>query len=67
MLADPVMIPVEAAIVQDLLERRDELVRAITVGMASGDWDQVMGPFDGLLAAIKRLEEGLSPSGPRAS
>ncbi len=67
MLVDPVMIPVDAAIVQDLLARRDELVRAITAGMASGEWDQVMGPFDGLLAAIKRLEEGLSPSGPRAS
>jgi hypothetical protein len=27
--------------------------------MASGEWDQVMGPFEGLLVAIKRLEENL--------
>jgi hypothetical protein len=25
--------------------------------MASGEWDQVMAPFEGLLMAIKRLEE----------
>jgi hypothetical protein len=43
--------------------RRDDLVRAITAGMASGEWDQVMGPFDGLLAAIKRLEESMSIPG----
>ena len=66
MPANPARVPVDAAIVQDLLSRRDELVRAITVGMASGEWDQVMGPFDGLLAAIKRLEEGLSVSGRQA-
>jgi len=39
-----------------------ELVRAITAGMASGEWDQVMGPFDGLLSAIKGLEEVLTIS-----
>lgn len=50
-------IAVEVAVLQDVLARRDELVRAITAGMASGEWEQVMGPFDGLLAAIKRLEE----------
>ena len=66
MPANSARVPVDAAIVQDLLSRRDELVRAITVGMASGEWDQVMGPFDGLLAAIKRLEEGLSVSGRQA-
>ncbi len=41
------------------MARRDELVRAITAGMASDDWDQVMTPFEGLLVAIKRLEECL--------
>ena len=50
-------MPVDVAVLRDLLERRDELVRAITAGTASGDWDQVMAPFDRLLAAIKRLEE----------
>jgi hypothetical protein len=67
MPADPASVPVDTALVRDLLARRDELVRAITAGMTSGEWDQVMGPFDGLLAAIKRLEEEVSPSGPPAS
>ncbi len=67
MLANPPTVRVDPAVVQDLLARRDELVRAITVGMASGEWDQVMGPFDGLLAAIKRLEESVSVSGRQAS
>ncbi len=62
MPANPTMVSVDAAMVRDLLARRDELVRAITAGMASGEWDQVMGPFDGLLSAIKRLEEVLSVS-----
>jgi hypothetical protein len=53
------MIPIESEILQDLLARRDELVRAITAGMTSGEWEQVMAPFDQLLAAIKRLEESL--------
>ena len=52
-------IPVDVAVLRDLLVRRDELVRAITTGMASGDWDQVMVPFDGLLVAIKQLEASL--------
>ncbi len=52
-------IPVDALALGDLLARRDELVRAITAGMASGDWDQVMVPFEGLLVAIKQLEESL--------
>ncbi len=52
-------IPVEDAVLQDLLARRDELVRAITAGMDSGDWDQVMAPFEGLLVAIKQLEVSL--------
>jgi hypothetical protein len=55
----PPTVPVEGAMIQDLLTWRDELVRAITAGMASGEWDQVMAPFDGLLLAIKRLEERL--------
>ncbi len=52
-------IPVDASVLEDLLARRDELVQAITRGMASGDWDQVMAPFEGLLVAIKQLEESL--------
>lgn len=52
-------VPVDGAILRDLPERRNELVRAITAGMASGDWDQVMTPFEGLLVAIKRLEDRL--------
>lgn len=52
-------IAVEVAVLRDLLARRDELVRAITAALASGEWDQVMAPFDGLLLAIRRLEEGL--------
>jgi alkylhydroperoxidase/carboxymuconolactone decarboxylase family protein YurZ len=67
MAANPATVRVDAALVQDLLVRRDELVRAITAGMASGEWDQVMGPFDGLLAAIKRLEERVSVPGLQAS
>jgi hypothetical protein len=53
----PPTVPIDAEILRDLLVRRDELVRAITAGMASGEWDQVMAPFEGLLMAIKRLEE----------
>ncbi len=55
----PPLVPVDVTIVQDLLARRDELVRAITAGMASGEWDQVMAPFDELLTAIQRIEESL--------
>ncbi|HEX9898555.1 MAG TPA: hypothetical protein VGC81_04995 [Candidatus Methylomirabilis sp.] len=62
MPANPTMVSVDAAMVRELLARRDELVRAITAGMASGAWDQVMGPFDGLLSAIKGLEEVSSVS-----
>ncbi len=60
-------IPVDGAALRDLLARRDDLVRAITAGMASGEWDQVMVPFDGLLVAIKRLEEGLEAAKRQAS
>jgi hypothetical protein len=61
-------VSVEAALLQELLARRDELIRAITAGMASGEWDQVMGPFEGLLVAIQRLEERLQPAtGPPAA
>ncbi len=55
----PPLVPVDVTILQDLLARRDELVRAITAGMASGEWDQVMAPFDELLTAIQRIEESL--------
>ena len=58
---------VDLAVLRDLLARRDELVRAITAGMASGEWDQVMAPFDRLLAAIKRLEESLETVNQQAS
>jgi len=50
---------VDAELLRDLLRHRDELVRSITAGMASGNWDAVMGAFDGLLATIARLEAGL--------
>jgi hypothetical protein len=60
-------IPVEVAVLRDLLARRDDLVRAITAGTASGDWDQVMAPFEGLLVAIKQLEESVEAVKPQAS
>jgi molecular chaperone GrpE (heat shock protein) len=60
-------IPVEVAVLRDLLARRDDLVRAITAGTASGDWDQVMALFEGLLVAIKQLEESLEAVKPQAS
>ncbi len=56
MPAAPSTVPVDVAILRDVLARRDELVRAITAGIASGEWDQVMAPFEGLLAGIQRLE-----------
>lgn len=62
MSANPRMVSVDAAMLRELLARRDELVGAITAGMASGEWDQVMGPFDGLLSAIKGLEGVLTIS-----
>jgi len=52
-------IAIEASILRELLVRRDELVGAITAGMTTGDWDKVMVPFEGLLVAIKQLEENL--------
>jgi hypothetical protein len=55
---------VEAELVLELLGRRDALVRAITAGMASDDWDEVMRAFDGLLLALKRLEDSLPGIGP---
>jgi len=59
-------VTVEEELLRVLLGQRDALVRAITAGMQSGEWDQVMGPFNELLIAIKRLEEemqrGKSPS-----
>lgn len=60
-------IPVDVTALRDLLVRRDNLVRAITTGMASGDWDQVMAPFDGLLVAIKQLEASLEAMEQQAS
>lgn len=52
-------VRVDAELLQNLLGQRDELVRFITAGMTSGDWDPVMGAFDGLLATIARLEDSL--------
>lgn len=52
-------VSVEVDLLRDLLTRRDELVRAITAGMASGEWDPVMQSFDGLLSTITRLEDSL--------
>lgn len=49
-------IPIDVAILQELLLRKDELVRAITDGSASGKWEPVMGAFDGLMAALTQLE-----------
>lgn len=56
-------ISIDEAILRELLLRKEELVRSITAGMASGEWDQVMGAFDGLLVAIKRIEESLETQG----
>lgn len=56
-------ISIDEAILRDLLLRKEELVRSITAGIASGEWDQVMGAFDGLLVAIKRIEESLETQG----
>jgi hypothetical protein len=50
-------VSIEREVVVELLARRDQLVRAITAGTASGDWNPVMPAFDGLLAAIQRFEE----------
>jgi len=54
------MVTVDAALLHDILGRRDELVRAITAGVQSEDWDSVMRAFDGLLATIARLEGSLA-------
>lgn len=56
-------VTVDSAMLHDILIRRDELVRAITSGMQSEDWDSVMRAFDGLLAAIARLEDSLARAG----
>ena len=61
------MIAVETELVQDLLGRRDALVYAITAGMTSGEWDEVMRAFDGLLLALRRLEESLPSPGPESA
>jgi hypothetical protein len=60
-------IAVEGELLLELLGRRDALVGAITAGMASGEWDEVMPAFDGLLVALKRLEDSLPVSAPVAT
>ncbi len=57
---DMASVPVELAVLQEVLGRRDVLVRAITEGVQSGAWDPVMAAFDGLLAALAQLEASLS-------
>ncbi len=57
-------VSVDAALLRELLRRRDDLVRSITASMTSGDWDPVMGAFDGLLATIARLEANLPRADP---
>ena len=52
-------VEIEEDLLRILLGHRDALVQAITAGMQSGEWDQVMGPFNELLIAIKRLEEAM--------
>jgi hypothetical protein len=52
-------VSVDVEQLQDLLGRRNALVHALAAGAASGNWEQVMHAFDGLLLAIARLEEGL--------
>jgi hypothetical protein len=52
-------VEIEEDLLRVLLGHRDALVRAITTGMQSGEWDPVMGPFNELLMAIKRLEEAM--------
>jgi hypothetical protein len=59
-------IAVETELVLELLGRRDALVQAITAGMTSGEWDEVMRAFDGLLLALRRLEESLPSPGPES-
>ncbi len=55
-------VSVDAGLLQDLLSRRDELVRTIAAAMTAGEWDPVMGAFDGLLSTIARLEDSLGRS-----
>jgi hypothetical protein len=57
-------VSVDAELLRELLRQRDELVRSITAGMTSGDWNPVMGAFDGLLATIARLEAGVTRADP---
>jgi hypothetical protein len=56
-------VTVDAALLQAILGRRDELVRAITAGIQGDDWDTVMRAFDDLLATIARLEDSLARTG----
>jgi hypothetical protein len=60
-------IAVETELVLELLGRRDALVHAITAGMTSGEWDEVMRAFDGLLLALRRLEESLPRPRPEST
>jgi hypothetical protein len=60
-------IAVETEVVLEVLGRRDALIRAITAGMTSGEWDEVMRSFDGLLQALKMLEESLPTPGPESA
>lgn len=58
-------VTVDAALLHDILARRDELTRAITSGVQSEDWDAVMRAFDALLVTLARLEDSLARTGDR--
>jgi hypothetical protein len=49
-------VPVDRSLLHEVLGRRDELVRAITRGVADGEWDAVMEALDALLAALRQLD-----------
>lgn len=58
------IVQIDAEVLQDLFGRRDELVQAITAGITAEEWDSVMRAFDGLLAALARLESSIGPADP---
>ncbi len=55
-------VAIDRVVLQEVLGRRDMLVRAITDAAASENWDAVMAAFDGLLTALAALEAALSQS-----
>lgn len=57
-------VPVDLDLLKELLARRDLLVQAIAAGATSDAWEPVLDAFDGLLAALARLEESVGQSAP---